>query len=153
MASSPDGRTVLTGGRDSGARLWDVSNPEKPRLVKTLTGHDNGVSALAFDAAAVSEIDPEQGISLPGWDSSYKPEQLRAVLDEYKHVGEEALWEHLEHFLRRIIPVAEEVGVKDQVIGMLVMPLVADVVPDVVQQRRVGEKTAVVRNTPQPLTE
>ncbi len=72
----------------------------------------DGSLTLAFDAAAVASIDPEQGIALPGWDSSYKPEQLRAILDEYKHVGEEALWEHLEHFLRRIIPVAEEVGVR-----------------------------------------
>ncbi|WP_437978916.1 mannonate dehydratase [Sorangium sp. So ce295] len=72
----------------------------------------DGSLTLAFDAAAVAGIDPEQGISLPGWDASYKPEQLRAVLDEYKNVGEGALWEHLEHFLRRVIPVAEEVGVR-----------------------------------------
>ncbi|WP_437650945.1 mannonate dehydratase [Sorangium sp. So ce362] len=72
----------------------------------------DGSLTLAFDAGAAAKIDPEQGIALPGWDSSYRPEQLRAVLGEYKSIGEEALWEHLEHFLRRIIPVAEEVGVR-----------------------------------------
>ncbi|WP_437948476.1 mannonate dehydratase [Sorangium sp. So ce296] len=72
----------------------------------------DGSLTLAFDAGAVAKIDPEQGIALPGWDASYKPEELRAVLGEYKNVDEEALWAHLEHFLRRIIPVAEEVGVR-----------------------------------------
>ncbi|MGK4004560.1 mannonate dehydratase [Sorangium sp. So ce1036] len=72
----------------------------------------DGSRTLAFDAEAVAGIDPEQGIALPGWDTSYRPEQLRAILDEYKHVGEDALWAHLEHFLARIIPVAEEVGVR-----------------------------------------
>ncbi|WP_437735612.1 mannonate dehydratase [Sorangium sp. So ce1335] len=72
----------------------------------------DGSLTLAFDAQAVAQIDPEQGIALPGWDTSYRPEQLRAILDAYRNIGEEALWEHLEYFLRRIIPVAEEVGVR-----------------------------------------
>ena len=72
----------------------------------------DGSKTLAFDAAAVARIDPEQGISLPGWDASYKPEQLKSLLDEYRSVGEEKLWAHLEYFLRAIIPVAEEAGVR-----------------------------------------
>ena len=72
----------------------------------------DGSNTLAFDAAAVARIDPEQGISLPGWDASYKPEQLKTLLDEYRNVGEEKLWAHLEYFLRAIIPVAEEAGVR-----------------------------------------
>ena len=72
----------------------------------------DGSNTLAFDAAAVARIDPEQGISLPGWDASYKPEQLKSLLDEYRNVGEEKLWAHLEYFLRAIIPVAEEAGVR-----------------------------------------
>ncbi len=72
----------------------------------------DGSFTLAFDAHAVAQIDPEQGISLPGWDTSYRPEQLRAILNEYKSVGEDELWKNLEYFLRRIIPVAGEVGVR-----------------------------------------
>ncbi len=38
----------------------------------------DGSTTLAFDAEQVAAIDPEQGISLPGWDASYRPEQLKA---------------------------------------------------------------------------
>ena len=72
----------------------------------------DGSTTLAFDAEQVATIDPEKGISLPGWDASYKPEELKALLVEYKEIYEEALWEHLEYFLKAIIPVAEQAGVK-----------------------------------------
>ena len=72
----------------------------------------DGSFTLAFDAQAVAEIDPEKGIALPGWDASYKPEQLKSLLAEYKAVSEETLWANLEYFLKAIIPVAEEAGVK-----------------------------------------
>ena len=72
----------------------------------------DGSTTLAFDAKQVATIDPEKGISLPGWDASYKPEELKALLNEYKSVNEEKLWENFEYFLKKIIPVAEEVGVK-----------------------------------------
>ena len=72
----------------------------------------DGSTTLAFDAKEIAKIDPEQGISLPGWDASYKPEELKILLNEYKSVSEEKLWENFEYFLKKIIPVAEEVGVK-----------------------------------------
>lgn len=72
----------------------------------------DGSTTLAFDAAEVARIDPEKGIALPGWDASYKPEELKTLLAEYKSVDEKKLWQNLEYFLKRIIPVAEEVGVK-----------------------------------------
>jgi mannonate dehydratase len=72
----------------------------------------DGSFALAFDASEVAKIDPEKGISLPGWDASYKPEELKSLLAEYKSVSEETLWSHLEYFLKAIIPVAAETGIK-----------------------------------------
>jgi mannonate dehydratase len=72
----------------------------------------DGSFTLAFDAKAVAKIDPKKGIALPGWDSSYKPEQLESLLAEYEVVDEEALWSNLEYFLKAIIPVAEEAGIK-----------------------------------------
>ena len=71
----------------------------------------DGSTTLSFDAAEVAKIDPEKGISLPGWDASYKPEELKALLEEYKTVDERQLWANLEYFLKAIIPVAEAVGV------------------------------------------
>ena len=72
----------------------------------------DGSLTLSFDAAQVQDIDPEQGISLPGWDASYQPAELKQVLAEYKDISEEALWANLEYFLRAIIPVAEQVGIR-----------------------------------------
>ncbi len=73
---------------------------------------EDGSSTLAFSTREVEEIDISKGISLPGWDSSYKPEELKALLNEYASVDAEKLWQHLEYFLRAIIPVAEEAGIK-----------------------------------------
>jgi mannonate dehydratase len=72
----------------------------------------DGSTTLAFDAKEVAKIDLEQGISLPGWDASYKPAELKALLAEYKNVSEEVLWSNLEYFLKAIIPVAIESGIK-----------------------------------------
>ncbi len=72
----------------------------------------DGSKTLSFDVATVNKIDPSEGIHLPGWDASYKPEELKALLAEYAKVDEEALWANLEYFLKKVIPVAAEVGIK-----------------------------------------
>jgi len=72
----------------------------------------DGSTTLAFDTAEVEHIDARAGIRLPGWDTSYQPEQLRALLAEYAQIGEEDLWAHLAYFLHRVIPVAAEVGIR-----------------------------------------
>jgi mannonate dehydratase len=72
----------------------------------------DGSKTLAFDMETVNQIDPSEGIQLPGWDASYKPEELKALLAEYAKIDEEKLWSHLEYFLHRVIPVAREVGIK-----------------------------------------
>jgi len=86
--------------------VFDWTRTEMARLLP------DGSTTLAFDAAAVASIDPEQGIALPGWDASYQPAQLKSLLDDYKAVGEETLWANLAYFLKAIIPVAEEAGIK-----------------------------------------
>lgn len=72
----------------------------------------DGSRTLGFDTKTIKSIDPSQGIQLPGWDTSYTPEELKGLLAEYANVDEEKLWTHLEYFLRRVIPVADEVGIK-----------------------------------------
>lgn len=51
-------------------------------------------------------------IHLPGWDSSYTQEEVRELISAYGELGEEGLWANLEKFLKKVIPVAEECGVK-----------------------------------------
>ena len=73
---------------------------------------DDGSTCLAFDTQKVAAIDAEQGISLPGWDSSYRREELQALLNDYRSVDADRLWQHLEYFVQAVIPVAEECGIK-----------------------------------------
>jgi mannonate dehydratase len=72
----------------------------------------DGSTTLTFSTAEVDSIDVSQGISLPGWDSSYKPEELQALLAEYRAIDAEKLWENLSYFLKAIVPVAEESGIR-----------------------------------------
>ncbi|MFO1248729.1 MAG: mannonate dehydratase [Alphaproteobacteria bacterium] len=72
----------------------------------------DGSTTLTFSAAEADAIDVSKGISLPGWDQSYKTEELKSLLAEYAAVGEEKMWEHLSYFLKAIVPVAEEAGIK-----------------------------------------
>lgn len=73
---------------------------------------DDGSSTLAFDAEQVAKIDPSKGINLPGWDSSYKPDELKALLAEYRSIDTEALWANLTRFLKGVIPAARDSGIK-----------------------------------------
>ena len=72
----------------------------------------DGSTTLTFSTKEVDAIDVSKGISLPGWDASYKADELQDLLAEYAQVGEEKLWGNLGHFLRAIVPVAEQSGIK-----------------------------------------
>ena len=73
----------------------------------------DGSTALYYDEEVVQNLDPsDESLSLPGWDASYKPDELRDLMAQYQRISEEELWENLSHFLQEIIPVAEESGVK-----------------------------------------
>lgn len=70
-------------------------------------------TSLVMYTEQLKNLDPlNDGLSLPGWDSSYQKDELRDLFDKYKNVGTEGLWANLEYFLKEIIPVAEECGVK-----------------------------------------
>lgn len=72
---------------------------------------EDGSTALIFDEEEVNKMDPRT-LSLPGWDESYTEEEMNEIMDEYEDVGQEELWENLSYFIEKIIPVAEEAGVK-----------------------------------------
>jgi len=68
----------------------------------------DGSNALIYKHETVLKMDPLTGeLSLPGWDSSYTKEGMRELLEQYKKVSEEDLWNNLQYFLERVIPVAE----------------------------------------------
>jgi mannonate dehydratase len=73
----------------------------------------DGSNALRYDGETVKEMNPlTGGLSLPGWDASYTKADMKALLEAYQSVGEEALWANLKYFLDRVIKTAEEVKVK-----------------------------------------
>jgi mannonate dehydratase len=68
----------------------------------------DGSTALAYD-----DRDLELGFGdLPGWATAYTPEQLRSLVAAYHDVDAARLWDHLAYFLERVVPVAEEMGVR-----------------------------------------
>ena len=74
---------------------------------------EDGSNSLVYYADQLAKMDPLNGeLSLPGWDSSYRKEDLKNLFEQYKAVDEEKLFENLGYFLSRIIPVAEECDVR-----------------------------------------
>jgi len=73
----------------------------------------DGSTALAYDDAALERIDLSRGTGdLPGWATAYDATTLRALLEAYRAVDGERLWENLAFFLERVVPVAASAGVK-----------------------------------------
>ncbi len=82
----------------------------RTQLDKTLF---DGSQALVYYKDQLEKMDPLTGeLSLPGWDASYKKEDLKALFDEYAKITEEDLWNNLEYFLSEIMPVAIDSGIK-----------------------------------------
>ena len=72
----------------------------------------DGSDCLSFEEEKVRAVDPERGIELPGWGTNHTPAELQALLHSYRGIGEEELWDNCRYFLRAVLPVAEECGVK-----------------------------------------
>lgn len=67
---------------------------------------EDGSEALVYYKEDVDKLDPTK-LALPGWDSSYQPEEVKELISAYQNLKEEGLWENLKLFLEEIIPVAE----------------------------------------------
>jgi len=73
----------------------------------------DGSTALAYDDAALARVDIGRGTGdLPGWAATYDAAELRALREAYRGVHAERLWDHLGYFLERVVPVAEQAGVR-----------------------------------------
>lgn len=73
----------------------------------------DGSTSLVMYFEQMKGLDPlKDDIKLPGWDASYSQEEVRELITAYGEIGEEGLWQNLERFLKKTIPVAEECGVR-----------------------------------------
>ncbi|MBR5739303.1 MAG: mannonate dehydratase [Lachnospiraceae bacterium] len=74
---------------------------------------EDGSTSLVLDQEELAGLDPmTDDISLPGWDASYTKEEIRGLIEAYRALGSEGLWKNLETFLKKVIPAAEEAGVR-----------------------------------------
>ncbi|MBQ7363243.1 MAG: mannonate dehydratase [Clostridia bacterium] len=73
----------------------------------------DGSTSLVMYFDQLKGLDPlRDDIHLPGWDSSYTQSEVRELIRAYGELGSEGLWRNLERFLERVVPVAEECGVR-----------------------------------------
>lgn len=73
----------------------------------------DGSTVLSYSEEEILAMDPSSGsIKLPGWDLSYSKKEVTSLMASYKESGAEGLWASLEYFLKKVVPVAEEAGVK-----------------------------------------
>ncbi|WP_123043314.1 mannonate dehydratase [Cohnella candidum] len=74
---------------------------------------EDGSTSLIYEEASVVRMNPRSGdLALPGWDTSYSKDEIGRLFRAYESVDEEKLWENLAYFIERIIPAAEEAGVR-----------------------------------------
>lgn len=73
----------------------------------------DGSTSLVMDMKQLRQLDPlKDGLTLPGWDASYEKSELKELFAAYAALGEEGLWQNAAYFLERVIPIAEQCGVK-----------------------------------------
>ena len=73
----------------------------------------DGSTSLVMYWDQMRGLDPlVDDIDLPGWDASYTKDEIKDLFKAYAVIGEEGLWENLTYFLEKVIPVAEECGVR-----------------------------------------
>ncbi len=70
----------------------------------------DGSRTLAYDENIIRELDPlKDDLILPAWDVSYDRKKL---LRQYQDILEQDLWKNLSYFIKNVIEVADEVGIK-----------------------------------------
>jgi WD40 repeat protein len=66
---SPDEHTLLTGGYDNTARLWDITDLRHPGSPTTLTGHTDAINSVAFKFDGHTVITGSDDATARLWDT------------------------------------------------------------------------------------
>lgn len=74
------------------------------------TKNKDGSTCLSYEHEKLMALDPSD-LYLPGWDESYTPEQLNGLIQQYKEISHEKLFENLAYFLKGIMPACHETGI------------------------------------------
>lgn len=88
---------------------------QRPGAENDYTSGELAAAKLKFsqmDEAARKQLFSNAMLGLPGSKEAFTREQVLSALASYHHINAIQLKENLFHFLREVIPVAEEAGVK-----------------------------------------
>ena len=70
----------------------------------------DGSNSLSYNHEELMRLDPKN-LHLPGWDESYKTDELNELLDAYSGMTHEDLFNNLVYFLNGIMPACDETGI------------------------------------------
>ncbi len=110
----PDGAKALRFDADAFA-AFELYLLKRPGAEKEYSPAEQQAAAACF--AAMNEEEKATLVrniiaGLPGAEEGYTLEQFQAQLAQYDGIDKARLREHMATFLRAIVPVAEEVGIK-----------------------------------------
>jgi mannonate dehydratase len=73
----------------------------------------DGATCLRYHHPDLDRIDLSQGTrDLPGWGSAFDGPALERLRQGYANVSAEMLWDHLAYFLTKVVPEAEQLGLR-----------------------------------------
>lgn len=73
----------------------------------------DGSSTLTYNHRLINKIDPvNDSLDLPGWATAYNQENLKSLIEQYRNISEDQLWENYLYFLKKVIPAAEKYEIK-----------------------------------------
>lgn len=110
----PDGSTALRFDQTAFAafELYILQRPgaeneyseQEKQAAKAYVDQLDDTSALQLQQNIIA--------GLPGSDKDYTLEEFQNVLNQYQNIDEQKLRENLQYFLQKVIPIAEDAGVK-----------------------------------------
>jgi mannonate dehydratase len=94
---------------------FDLFLLKRPNAEKSYTQEEIASAKQRFATMTQEEKDTVYKnalLGLPGSDERFTTDQILSALKQYENIDAKKLKEHLFYFLREIVPVAEEVGLK-----------------------------------------
>ncbi|WP_192459263.1 mannonate dehydratase [Musicola keenii] len=110
----PDGSKALRFDQIAFA-AFELHILQRPGAEQDYSAQEQEQAAVYFKAmtsADIAKLTANIIAGLPGSEEGYTLDQFRARLAEYQGIDHAKLREHLGYFLKKIVPVAEEVGIR-----------------------------------------